>query len=69
MKLLAIHAFNCIVFMVNFGQTSCEDIPPALMKHSLWVRVLELNLEAVKPHYRVCPWHFNSDPKKSSAAY
>ena len=30
MKLLATHAFNCIVLMVKFGRTSCEDIPPAL---------------------------------------
>ena len=31
MKLLATHAFNCIVLMVKFGRTSCEDIPPALL--------------------------------------
>ena len=30
MKLLATHTFNCIVLMVKFGRTSCEDIPPAL---------------------------------------
>ena len=30
MKLSATNAFNCIVFMVKFGHTSCEDIPPAL---------------------------------------
>ena len=29
-KLSDTHAFNCIVFMVKFGRTSCEDIPPAL---------------------------------------
>ena len=31
MKLLATHAFNCIVLMIKFGRTSCEDIPPALL--------------------------------------
>ena len=31
MKLLATHAFNCIVLMVKFGRTSCEDIPLALI--------------------------------------
>ena len=30
MKLLATHAFNCIVLMIKFGRTSCEDIPLAL---------------------------------------
>ena len=30
MKLSATHAFNCIVLMVKFGWTNCEDIPPAL---------------------------------------
>ena len=30
MKLSATYAFNCIVLMVKFGLTSCEDIPPAL---------------------------------------
>ena len=30
MKLSATHTFNCIVLMVKFGWTSCEDIPPAL---------------------------------------
>ena len=29
-KLSATHAFNCIVLMVKFGRTTCEDIPPAL---------------------------------------
>ena len=29
MKLSATHAFNCIVLMVKFGWTSCENIPPA----------------------------------------
>ena len=31
MKLSDTHAFNCIVLMVKFGWTSCEDIPPALI--------------------------------------
>ena len=31
MKLSATHAFNCIVLMVKFGRTSCEDIPSALI--------------------------------------
>ena len=31
MKLSATHVFNCIVLMLQFGQTSCEDIPPALL--------------------------------------
>ena len=30
MKLSATHAFNCVVLRVKFGQTSYEDIPPAL---------------------------------------
>ena len=30
MKLPATYAFNCVVLMVKFGWTSCEDIPPAL---------------------------------------
>ena len=30
MKLSDTHAFNCIVLMIKFGWTSCEDIPPAL---------------------------------------
>ena len=32
MKLSDTHAFNCIDLMVKFGQTSCEDILPALHK-------------------------------------
>ena len=32
MKLSATHAFNCVVLRVKFGLTSCEDIPPALVK-------------------------------------
>ena len=28
MKLSATHALNCIVLMVKFGWTCCEDIPP-----------------------------------------
>ena len=35
MMLLATHAFNCIVLMVKFGLTSCEDIPPALYKYKV----------------------------------
>ena len=35
MKLSATHAFNCIDLMVKFGQTSCEDIPPALYNECL----------------------------------
>ena len=31
MKLSATLTFNCIVLMVKFGQTSCEDIPLALL--------------------------------------
>ena len=31
MKLSATHTFNCIVLLVKFGWTSCEDIPPALL--------------------------------------
>ena len=31
MKLSATHAFNCIVLMIKFGRTSCEDIPLALV--------------------------------------
>ena len=31
MKLLATHAFTCIVLMVKFGRTSCENIPLALL--------------------------------------
>ena len=34
MKLLATHAFKCIVHRVNFGLTSYEDIPPALLTRS-----------------------------------
>ena len=30
MKLLATHAFNCIVLMIKFGRTSCEDTSLAL---------------------------------------
>ena len=30
MKLSATHAFNCIVLVIKFSRTSCEDIPPAL---------------------------------------
>ena len=33
MKLSATHAFNCMVLMVKFGWTSCEDIPPALLSN------------------------------------
>ena len=40
MKLLATHAFNCIVLTVKFGRTSCEDIPPALS--------IYLNLQKIK---------------------
>ena len=35
MKLLTTHAFNCIVLMVKFGRTSCEDIPLALQ----WIKM------------------------------
>ena len=34
-------------------------------KHSLWVRVFELDPEAVKPHQRVCSLHFLNDHPKS----
>ena len=39
MKLLATHAFNCIVLMVKFGWTSYEDIPLALVSRLflLWL--------------------------------
>ena len=30
MKFSATHAFNCIVLIVKFSWTSCEDIPLAL---------------------------------------
>ena len=35
MKLSATHTFNCIVLMVKFGRTSCEDIPLALLGTSV----------------------------------
>ena len=45
MKLSATHAFNCIVLMVKFGWTSCEDIPPALcVDHSYVCVCLPLRL-------------------------
>ena len=45
-------------------QLSFHRFPSDLAKHSLWVRVFELDPEALKPHLRVCSWHFfNSDPK------
>ena len=34
MNLSATHAFNFIVLRVNFGLTSCEDIPLALVHHA-----------------------------------
>ena len=38
--------------------------PTNPVKRSLWVRVFELDPEAVKPHHRVCSWHIlNSDPE------
>ena len=37
MKLLDTHAFNCIVLMVTFGRTSCEDIPLALTYNSFLI--------------------------------
>ena len=34
MKLSDTLAFNCIALSVKFGQTSCEDIPPAVHRYS-----------------------------------
>ena len=45
-------------------QLSFHRFPSDLAKRSLWVRVFELDTEAVKPHHRVCSRHFfNGDPK------
>ena len=45
-------------------QLSFHRFPSDLAKRSLWVRVFELDPEAVKPHHRVCSRHFfNGDPK------
>ena len=37
MKLLATHAFNCIVLLVKFGRTSCKNIPLALWCGCLYI--------------------------------
>ena len=48
MKLLATHAFNCIVLMIKFGLTSCEDIPPALFMVSITVEMSKCITSKIK---------------------
>ena len=45
-------------------QLSFHRFPTDVAKRSLWVRIFEMDPEAVKPHHRVCSLHFlNGDPK------
>ena len=45
-------------------QLSFQRFPTDVAKRSLWVRIFEMDPEAVKPHHRVCSLHFlNGDPK------
>jgi len=38
--------------------------PSNQAKRTLWIKIFELDPEAVKPHHRVCSWNFlNSDPR------
>ena len=54
----------CGSYHKNNPQLSFHRFPTDLVRHSLWVRVFELDPEAVKPHHRVCSRHFlNGDPK------
>ena len=55
MKLLATRAFNCIVLMIKFGLTSCEDILPALL--GLWLALLGLIASPNSPNGGLtCLW-------------
>lgn len=58
---------SCVVcgnYRKHHPQLSFHRFPTNPAKRSLWVRVFELDPEAVKPHHRVCSRHFlNGDPK------
>ena len=54
----------CGNYCKNNPQLSLHQFPTHPARRSLWVRVFELDPEAVKPHHRVCSHHFlNSNPK------
>ena len=54
----------CGNYRKNNLQLSFHRFPTDPARRSLWVRVFELDPEAVKPHHRVCSRHFfNGDPK------
>ena len=54
----------CGNYRKNNPQLSFHRFPTDPARRSLWVRVFELDPEAVKPHHRVCSRHFfNGDPK------
>ena len=54
----------CGNYRKNNPQLSFHRFPTDPARRSLWVRVFELDPEAVKPHHRVCSRHFlNGDTK------
>ena len=54
----------CGNYRKNNPQLSFHRFPTDPARRSLWVKVFELDPEAVKPHHRVCSRHFfNGDPK------
>ena len=57
----------CVVcgnYRINNPGLSFHRIPTEPAKRSVWVQVLELDPETLKPHHRVCSRHFlNGDPK------
>ena len=48
----------CGNYRKNNPQLSFHRFPTDPARRSLWVRVFELDPEAVKPHHRVCSRHF-----------
>ena len=63
-KMLGDLCLVCGNYRKNNPQLSFHRFPTDPGRRSLWVRVFELDPEAVKPHHRVCCRHFfNGDPK------
>ena len=49
---------TCGNYCMHNPQLSFHQFPTDVTKHSLWVRVLELDPEAVKPYHRVSSLNF-----------
>ena len=60
----------CVVYgnyHINNPGHSFHRIPTVPAQCSVWIQVLELDPEALKPHHQVCNQHFsNGDPKNGS---